>query len=314
MAYKIISEEDISQKEWGDLTRNSFFVSPRFVSIWKAKKGEPLYYLDEENGAIKAGIAGIVSGKGFLKRFDSMPDGLFGGPFFAPDYDEEKQQRFFASFEKYIKENNYLRANINKPLKNIDSQMFQVQKVIEHVLELSDLGSQPLPRGIGTDVRGSMKRGARVELFGCDGDIDRLYYLAQTSAKRQGRKMIYSRQFFQELLKIAVGNKNILWLKAMLDDQMIASQLTFFERGEALNWFYFYDKKYSYYKPGYLLADYAIDHSIQNGIKYFSMGSTPGQIESVVKYKERWGCEERSYNNYVYLSFPGKLLCGWRRR
>ncbi len=314
MAYKIISEEDISQKEWGELSGNSFFASPQFVSLWRGKKGKPLYYLDEENGKIIAGIVGIVSGKGYLKRFDSMPDGLFGGPYFAPDYDKEKQQKFFTSFEKYIKENNYIRANINKPLKSISSNMFQVQTALEHVLELSDQGSQPLPRGIGTDVRGSMKRGSRVELFDSEGDIDRLYYLAQSSAKRQGRKMNYSKEFFDRLLKISVGNNNILWLKAMLEDQMIASQVTFFDRGEALNWFYYYDKKYSYYKPGYLLADYAIDYSIQNGIKYFSMGSTPGQIESVVKYKERWGCEERSYNNYAYFSFLGKMICGWRRR
>ena len=314
MAYTNYSDREISEEQWSHLTGNSFFSSPQFLSIWRSKKGRPLYYLDEQNGKINAGIGGVVFGNGFFKRFDSMPDGLFGGPYFVSDYDTIKQQQFLSSFENYLVSNNFLRANINKPSANIDSKIFQTQTAREHVLELSKQGSQPLPRGIGTDVRGSKKRGARVELFESDSDLVRLSILAKSSAKRQGRKFIYPPEFFKRLLEISSGNKNILWIKAMLDNKMIASQITYFEKGEALNWAFYFDKKYSYYKPGYLLADYAIDYSIKSGIKYFSMGSTPGMIDSVVKYKERWGCQERSYNNYVYHGFLGKLVCGWRRR
>jgi len=314
MACKTYSEKDIPQNKWNTLTGNSFFASPPFVSLWRAKKGEPLYYLDEEDGDIKAGIAGVVFGKYLFKRYDSMPDGLYGGPYFTTEYTTEQRQKFFASFEEYLKRKNIIRANINKPSVKIDSGMFKIQTALEHVLELSEQSYHPLKRGIGTDVRGSWKRGTRIEIFESETDLDRLYYLAEESARRQGRKLIYPKEFFFRLLNISTGNKNILWLKAMLENKMIASQLTFFERGEALNWLFYYDKTYSYYKPGYLLADYALDYSIKNGIKIFSMGSTPGQIESVVKYKERWGCQEQLYNNYVYHSFLGKLMCGWRRR
>ncbi|MCP4634501.1 MAG: hypothetical protein GY855_16355, partial [candidate division Zixibacteria bacterium] len=76
MTYKIYSDKDLSQEQWDNFLGDSFFLSTQFASLWRAKKGEPLYYLDEEDGAIKAGIGGVVFGKGLFKRFDSMPDGL----------------------------------------------------------------------------------------------------------------------------------------------------------------------------------------------------------------------------------------------
>ncbi|RKX20295.1 MAG: hypothetical protein DRP51_05945 [Candidatus Zixiibacteriota bacterium] len=314
MPYKIYSDKDISLKEWDTLTGNSFFASIGFASLWRALDGEPLYYLDEESGKIKAGIGGIVFGKYLFKRYDSMPDGLFGGPFFTPDYDAEKRKKFLASFEKYIKRNNFIRANINRPSVDLGSNMFKIQTAFEHVLELSEQGYRPRRRAVGTDIRGAERRGTRVELLESETDLERLSELARASARRQGRKTAYPCQFFYRLLKLSAGNKNILWLKAMVDNKMIASQITFFEKEAALNWAFYYDKEQSYYKPGYLLADYALRYSIEKGLKYFSMGSTPGRIESVIRYKEAWGCREQSYNNYMYRNILGKLICGRRRR
>ncbi len=314
MVYRVYSDKDISQKEWNNLTGNSFFASTRFASLWRAKKGEPLYFLDEEDGIIKAGIGGIVIGGNFFKRYDSMPDGLYGGPFFASDYSPKKRQKFLAAFEKYLKQNKFIRANINKPSMNLDSQMFKSQTAVEHVLELCENEYVPSRKEVRKHIRGSRERGGQVDKITDENDLDSFYKLALKSEISHRRKLIYPIGFFQQLLNLSKDSSGILWLKVTVDDKMIASQITFFEKDEALNWVFYFDKKYSYYKPAYLLVDYALDHSIKNGIKRFSMGSTPGKIESVTKYKERWGCGERSYNNYAYRSFLGKLICGWKRR
>ncbi|MCP4703965.1 MAG: GNAT family N-acetyltransferase [candidate division Zixibacteria bacterium] len=314
MAYKIYSDKDLSQEQWDNFMGDSFFLSTQFASLWRAKKGEPLYYLDEEDGAIKAGIGGVVFGKGLFKRFDSMPDGLYGGPFFAPDYDSEKRQKFLVSFGEYIKSNNYLRANINKPEENISIPIFETQTTVEQMLELSSDEYIPSKKEVRKHIRGSKERGGLVEGITNKNDLNSFYKLALKSEKCHFRKLIYPKEFFRRLLELSKVNKKILWLKVTVENKMIASQITFFEKDKALNWAFYFDKNYSFYKPAYLLVDYALNHSIKNDIKYFSMGATPENIESVKKYKERWGCVEQFYNNYTYRSFLGRLICGWRRR
>lgn len=314
MAYKTYSDKDLPKKEWDILTGNSFFASTQFASLWRSKKGEPLYFIDEENGKIKAGIGGIVFGKSIFKRYDSMPDGLYGGPFFAPDYYSEKKQLFFTSFEKYLKQKSFIRANINKPLEKLNVQMFEKQTAVEHVLELGENEYVPERKEVRKHIRGSKERGGTVDQITDENDLDSFYKLALESEKSHRRKLIYPIDYFHRLLELSKGNSGVLWLKVTVENKMIASQITFFEKEKALNWLFYFDKRFSYFKPAYLLVDYALNHSIKNGIKIFSMGSTPDNIESVTLYKDRWGCQEQTYNNYAYRSFLGKLICGRRRR
>lgn len=314
MAIKIFSKKDISEEKWNRLTDSSFLSSVQFASLWRAKKGKPIFFVDEEDGLYKAGLCGVVFGGGLFKRFDSMPDGLYGGVFFEPDYKTTRQAAFIEKFENYLRQNNFLRAHINKADDKFGKSAFKKSEVIEHILELSDTGFVASKKEVRKHIRGSKERGAVVSLLTEKNDLEPFYNLALHSEKDHNRKLIYPFEFFEKLLILSLGNSSVLWLKSTLENKIIASQITFFEKDYALNWAFYFDREYGYYKPAYLLADYAIEKSIEKGIKYFSMGATPGQIESVVKYKERWGGREQTYNIYSYYNLLGKLIGGRRRR
>ena len=314
MAFKIYSENDIHREEWSALTGNTFFVSPDFASLWRAKKGEPVYCVDDVNGVIRAGMTGVICGRSPLRRYDSMPDGFFGGPYFTADYNEENKQRFIVGIEEYIRSRKIIRATISRPVCRMNLSKFNSHKLTAHVLKLEDDVYRPPRREVRKHIRGSKERGGRVERFEREEELERFYKLAVVTKKRHGQKPAYPLEFFRRLFELSRHNSSVLWLKVMLDDVMIASQISFIDGHEALNWQFYYDKKYSYYKPGYLLLDHALNYCVDNGVRVFSMGSTPDDLNSLVLYKERWGGERVEYDYYTYYNWLGSLLYGWRGR
>jgi hypothetical protein len=312
MSLNIYSDKDIPRKEWSALSKNSFFSSTAFASLWRTKRGEPIYCVDTDGGKMAAGIGGVLFGRSPVKRYDSMPDGFSGGPYFSEHCNKDYQRRFLLSLEDKLRSERVIRAAINNPPSMPESRIFKEKVFLAHILELTDANYLPPRKEVRKHIRGARERGGRVELFNNESDLELFYELAQKTKKRHNQKMAYPIEFFSQLLKVSSDCSNVLWLKVMLESKMIASQISFFEKGEATNWQFYYDKKYSYYKPGYLLLDYAINYSIEKGIKYFSMGSTPGNLSSLVDYKERWGGRERQYLDYQYFNWLGKFLYGWR--
>lgn len=314
MGFKIYSEKDVPWEKWSVLTDDFFYVSSDFMSLWKCKGGQPILFVDEEQGAFRAGIGGIMFGNFTLRRYGSMPDGFYGGPFFPEEYETQQQRNFMSAFETFLKSKNVIRATVNKPKTEFDSSVFEVQSTVTHILELNGEDYIPPRREVKKHIRGSRERGGEVRIFDDEADLDRFYELAVLTKKRHRQKPAYPIDFFRQLLKISINNPKILWLKAMLEDKMIASQISFFDKESAFNWQFYYDKKYSFFKPGYLLLDYAINQTINNNIKRFSMGSTPEDLTSLVDYKERWGGIGIEQTNYSYYNWLGRMLYGWRNR
>jgi len=261
---------------------------------------------------MKAGIGGVFFGNYPIRRFDAMPDGFPGGLYFSEPGDMDYQRWFLSSLEDKLRSERVIRATINNPHSMTESKTFNKKIILAHILELTDAEYWPPRKEARKHIRGSKERGGRVELFNNENDLELFYQLAQKTKIRHNQKMAYPIEFFSQLFGISANCSNILWLKVMLESKMIASQISFLEKGEAINWQFYYDKMYSYYKPGYLLLDYAINYFIKKEIKYFSMGSTPGNLPSLIDYKKRWGAREKQYYSYEYFNWLGKFLYRWR--
>ncbi|MCX6825640.1 MAG: hypothetical protein NTV06_00015, partial [candidate division Zixibacteria bacterium] len=89
MSFKILSSDELPGEEWSLLTGDSFLSSPAFASLWEIFDGRAVFLVEEENGALKAGMAGVVFGRKYIRRFKSMPDGLYGGIFWAGGISDE---------------------------------------------------------------------------------------------------------------------------------------------------------------------------------------------------------------------------------
>jgi lipid II:glycine glycyltransferase (peptidoglycan interpeptide bridge formation enzyme) len=312
MAIEIVSEANLDTVQWAELTDSRFIVSPEFASVWRAKGGRPKFIISINNNRIKAGIAGIMFGRGRWRRFDSMPDGFYGGFYFDETLNEEQRNNFINEFAEYIKSQKVLRVLIHKSTFNIDDNSFKRFVHSAHVLKLNSEEYRPPRREVRKHIRGSKERGGRIEVFDRKDDLQRFCKLASITKKRHGQKPAYSFDFFERLWQVSMKDSRVLWLKVMLDDTMIASQISFIDRQEAFNWQFYYDKEYSFYKPGYLLLDYAINYAREHGVKIFCLGGTPGDAPGLTLYKERWGGEIVTYYSDAYYSGPGKLLhrCG----
>jgi lipid II:glycine glycyltransferase (peptidoglycan interpeptide bridge formation enzyme) len=310
---KIYTDKDLPRSDWEELTNGSFFSSPQFASIWRAKGGRPMFYVDEERGKLRAGIAGVVFGQGMWHRYESMPSGLYGGPFFSKDFSMSDKGSFIDSFCQYVNSLRPLRVHIYKPATDINNTLLTPCKASTHIIQLTDDYEQP-EKKIIKHIRAAKKRGGMIEQINSGDDITGFYRLFKATYKRHRQRIVLPISLFQRLFDIARDDKRIVWLKVTYENKMIASRLAFIDNTELFSWQFVHDKEYSRLKPGYLLLDYMIQFAREQGLKSLNLGGSPEDAGSLQEYKERWGGVKREYRYYSYYSRLGKLLYRRRKR
>ena len=95
--------------------------------------------------------------------------------------------------------------------------------------------------------------------------------------------------------------------------RMIASRISFVERGQIFNWQSFSDKQYSNLRPNYLLMDYIIKQALASGIRIVNLGWSPPDAGPLIDFKKRWGGVKTPYRGYTYFSRLGRLIYGLKR-
>jgi len=308
MAIEIVSENNLDYDEWAELTDDRFMVSPGFASVWRARGGEPVFFIERENNRIRAGISGVIFGTGPFRRYESMPEGLYGGQYFFKDCTDEDKRSFLDKFCNFLGSNKIVRALIHRPMHEIKSSIFRQKTCSTHEIHLDEGGYRPSDSKVRKHIRASKERGGRIERLDREEDIERFYELAVLTKKRHRQKPGHPREFFYKLFQLSKTDGRILWLKTMLDDIMIASQIIFVDRNEAFSWQLYADRQYSHYKPGFLMRDYALNLISEKGVRIFNMGSTPGESPSLIQYKESWDARKIDFLSYEYYSSIGKLL------
>lgn len=312
MPFKIYSSNDLPLSEWSSITGGSIFSSPEFAGVWRAANREEAFFLEEEDSVIKAGIVGVVFGKRILRRYQSMPDGLQGGPYFIGDYSYDQKDRFMQYFFRWLKSKGIIRADIHNPSIELDTESFRKREAMTHVITFNGESYNPPCSKIREHIRAGKRREGQIEILDDEKYLDKFYNLVLITEKRHGRKPRYSIGFFHRLLRIALKDSRILWLMVLSEDKMIGSRICFIEGPQMLTWQYYSDKKFTHLKPGYLLLDYIIDYAFENDIKTLNLGASPADADALIDFKERWGGERHNLPYYTYLSHIGKLVYGWR--
>ena len=121
MPLKVYAAHDLPKAEWSKLAGNSIFSSPEFAIPWRTMGGREVFLAREESGMIRAGMAGVVFGRRFTRRFQSMPDGTFGGPFFSDPEDAAERNEFMVRIHDWLKSQGIIRADIHRPRSKIDT-------------------------------------------------------------------------------------------------------------------------------------------------------------------------------------------------
>ena len=314
MSLKEFSSDNLHRDEWARLTGNCIYVSPEFASVWRTTGGREIFLVQESDGAIQAGIAGVVFGKKFLRRYQSMPDGLPGGAFFSPKCNQEHKSEFLRLFEAWLKSNRFIRADINLPPDENRFGIFEKHQGETHIIDLSHETYAPPRREVRKQIRAAKRREARVTMLNDEKYLKRFYELVIETESRHNQEPRYSPEFLSELLKLSIHDDRILWFIALVDEKIIGYHICFTDKNQLMTWQFYSDKRFSRLKPGYLLLDYIINYALEHNIKSVNMGASPPDADSLVDFKERWGGRKKTFEYYTYISLFGRPLYRWRSR
>ncbi len=312
MSLKIYSAEDLPGNLWSTITKNSLYSAPEFVRIWRTMKGRDIFFLEENGGRQTAGMAGVMFGRSFLSRFQSMPDGVYGGPYFSDDYATNKKGLFVQSVFNWLRAKRVMRVDIHNPSIEIDNRYFRREDMVTQVISLTRGSFTPPDSKIREHIRTGKRRGAEISVFDKIDYLDDFFELVKKTSRRHNEKPRFPKEWFGELLKLSVNDNRILWLAAFTENKMIGSRICFIDQSQLLTWQYYSDREYGHLKPGYLLLDYIINYAIERKIKTINLGWSPPEAEFLRNYKKRWGGQEIVLNCYTYVSQLGKRLYSWR--
>lgn len=314
MSLKIYTADDLPGESWSELTGNSFYSSPQFVRLWRTINGHEIFFLDTATKNPVAGMAGVIFGSRFLRRFQSMPDGLSGGPYYSADCDEEGKNRFMNDVVSWLKSNSFIRADIHNSNFGGSIEAFRRNETKTHIIGLNENQFKAPSGKIGEHIRTGKRRGATVAILRDEKHLNDFFELAVKTGQRHGSKPRYPKRFFAELLKLSADENRMLWLAVFAENKMIGSRICFIDHRRLLTWQYYSDKKYSSLKPGYLLLDYIIDYAIDRDIETIDLGGTPADAKSLIEYKERWGGRIEINSYCTYFSRLGRIIYGGGRK
>ncbi len=314
MSFKIYSGEDLPHQKWNSLTADSFFASPAFASLWRIFGGREIFLVEEKSNSFQAGMAGVVFGGGWLRRFKSMPDGLYGGPHFNSECSQDDKVKFIEEIVSYLHKGSFIRDDIYIPREELRNDFFSRKEGFTHIIEFEGSTYKPPDPKVRTDIRHGQKGAGEV----CSRlDIEHLedfHHLAIDTAARHGTKPRYPREFFQRLLKIAGTDPRVVWPAVIFEGKLAASHIYFLERGDIFYWQSYSDKNFATLKPNHLLLNYIIDYALKKGIRRLNLGGSPPGAENLIKFKENWGGKEYRYPYYTHIGGLGKILYWGRRR
>lgn len=314
MSLKIYSAENLPKETWSHLTDNSFLSSPEFAQVWRTMRGREVFLAEEDDRGIRAGMAGVVFGTKYLRRYHSMPDGTSGGPFFRTDLNQEAKDEFIQSVIVWLKSEGIIRADVNNPLSEISTRTFRRRQAETHVITLSDESYRPPDSGIRKHIRTGIRRQGQIASLDDPKYLEEFYRLVILTERRHGQTPRFPLDFFKGLQRISATDDRILWLMVLADDKMIGSRICFIESSQLILWQYYSDKSFGHYKPGYLMLNHIIDFARQNNIRTINMGWSPPDAEALVDFKERWGGEKHLFHYYTYFSRLGRLIYRWREK
>ncbi len=314
MGLEIRRDTPGSLKAWETLTDNSFINSPGFASIWKERGGTPIFIVDNDQGTYRAGLVLLVFGGKFYRRIESMPSGLPGGYFFAGDISPEVREEIVKKMDGTIKAYYPWRIVINGNSTNLIARGYTRALTGTHLLTVSENWETELDPGIREHLRAAARRGARVETFDNSRDLPQFFEMAKASEEAHGQKIRYTFRFFERLWELSQNDPRIIWLKAVHDDKMIGSRISFLEHGYLINWQLYLDGDSKSFKPGYLLMEHIMRQAQSLNIKYINMGGSPAEALTLQEYKEKWGGRETEVTYYIYHNLPGRLFLNRGRR
>lgn len=164
-----------------------------------------------------------------------------------------------------------------------------------HLVDLSPAYEPPDP-DLRSEIRKSQREGLVIRKVSTHEEIEvsRMLFLLQGKQPYQ----LYPQELLFALAEASLTHDDIIWLIALHDGKLIASQVFLRIDSTLLYWLSVMDRKAAALKPAVALLKEGIQLGIKQGATRCNLGASPPEASGLVEFKKRWGAREHQYSIY----------------
>lgn len=257
------------------LAGRRFFASMGFAALWRQLGGRPVVWLVETDGRVAAALPGVEFGRGPLTRFQSMPDGCYGGLLVDPGLAADRLPIGRAAISALTR-HRYAKAFVFDFYGTIDDPSpFGATWEETTLLDIAAPGWLPPDRKLHAQVRKAEREGIRLERFDWRRHHERFLPLMNGTEFRHGRRPTYSADFFRALAALADEDERVQWVWCEHEGRAACSHIYFLEDGVLQGWQIYFDKRFSFLKPNQYIRFTMCRRMAALGVERMNLGGTP---------------------------------------
>ncbi|MHB8077763.1 MAG: GNAT family N-acetyltransferase [Candidatus Krumholzibacteriia bacterium] len=288
------------------LAGRRFFASSGFAALWRHRGGRPVVWLVESDGRVAAALPGVEFGRGPLARFQSMPDGCYGGLLLDPDLAADRLPIGRAVMSALAR-HHYVKACVFDFYGTIaDPAPFGGGWEETTLLDIAVPGWLPPDRKLNDQIRKAEREGIGLERFDWLRHGEKFLPLMAGTEQRHGRRPAYGADFFRALAALADADERVQWVWCEHGGRAACSHIYFLEDGVLQGWQIYFDKRFSFLKPNQYIRFTMCRRMAARGVGRLNLGGTPENAPGLAAYKRRWGGQPYRYPRHALARGPGR--------
>ncbi|MFZ5979123.1 MAG: GNAT family N-acetyltransferase, partial [Candidatus Zixiibacteriota bacterium] len=220
----------------------SLLTSVGFAGLWTAAGGRPVYWTAEINDRVVAVLPGVEHGRGPLKRFQALPDGLYATIVFT-DPGDERRPEIARDMLRAMADYGYMKLHISDYFSYF-TKIPEVELLMSRTTLVNIAGRDwtPPDRKIQSEIRKAEREGVAVEAFDVDRHFECFMALMRQTEKRHRRRPKYSPEFFRALAALAKNDDRVIWKYVAVGGEAAAAHIYFVVADTVLNWQIYFNK------------------------------------------------------------------------
>lgn len=294
----------------------SIYHTAEWAGLWPAAFPfyRAVFAVALQAGRYLAGMPAVIRGRFPLARAYSMPMGTYGGLLARPGLKGRTEDRF---------------AGLMGALRTLKPCLIEVvdfegrhaflakhgcvsRQARTHLVDLEAhrrLSKQKTKRGAVQ----SSKRGVVVRDLIDEADLAYCHRLLAERDRGFGQAVKYPLDFFQKLWRdLAPLGRARIGL-AIIDSRIIGFTVDLAFGDTVIYWDGATESEYRNLRPADALIRATIDWGLGKGCRWLNLGGSPPGAEGLVRFKENWGGQERSYPVYTNQAWWFRAMAGFRR-
>jgi len=320
MRYELLGPERLDRSEWEGLVRESpgasVYHTAEWAELWPAalSRSRAVFAVGSEDGRYLAGMPAVVRGRFPLARAYSMPMGTYGGMLLRRGAAGRAEDHFkgLAGALGVLKPCLSEVVDFEGRHGFLIKHGYARREARTHVVDLEahrKLSRQKTKRGAVQSAR----RGVDVRDLADEGELAQCHRLLEERDRGYGQATRYRREFYSQMWRrlaplgrarigLAAADGRIIGFTA---DLMFGDTVTYWDGASA--------PAHRSLRPADALISATIEWGLANGCRWLNLGGSPPGAEGLVRFKESWGGEERSYGVYTRRAWWYGTLRGKRR-